>query len=144
MAGELYKFMSSDADGIAADYTATQLTIIPHEVIPIRSGYVQRKIKYDDNNSVVNTFGQKAQFLVELRFKLLEPAEAGPVFEFYMDSNKAWGMQNTFEWVSPDLWPVMGYTYIARFWSEEIETLIRNQADFQTLLLWLEGYKEPA
>ena len=138
MAGELYNYLPSD---VSADYTAEQLTLVPQQVMPVRAGWAQKKVEYDDRNVAVNTFGQNAKILAELRFNYLEDSEMGTLFDLYLNGAKAWGMQNTFEWVSPNVWPVDGYTYIVRFWSEQIEALIRYVHGFQSLLLWLEGYK---
>jgi hypothetical protein len=140
MAGELWRYLTETT----ADYTAEQLSLDPIKVMPVSAGYRQAKIEYDDNHAAVATFGLHPKMLVGLQFGHLSDTDMGTLMDFYLNYNKARGQERTFEWDPPARWPVSGVVYVARFWADNIEALIRPVfGGFSELRLFLEGYIAP-
>ena len=94
-----------------ADYTSRELNVTPQNVLPEEGSKKQTKKEFDDGSIAVVTLSGQTRFNVSLQWDVLTHEDAGEILNFYHDSTKANGMENTFYWRHP----IDGHIYVARF-----------------------------
>jgi len=94
-----------------ADYTTTELNVTPQRVLPIAASKNQELLFTDDENPLVINIEDTTVYRVDLIFNHITLADADTLMDFWIDTSKANGMENTFYWRHP----TDGYTYVARF-----------------------------
>jgi hypothetical protein len=103
-----------------ADYTATELTITPNNILIEEGQKRQYFHEYDSGDiEVVTTAG--SFFTVKIQWDWLSYTDAATILDFFHDSTKANAKKNTFYW----LHPVDGNTYVVRFGTDltQIDTV---------------------
>jgi hypothetical protein len=98
-------------DTITADYTTETLNISPQQVMKIPGTKAQVVHKCDDGSVSVVSESDTSAFQVQCQWNHISETDHATIMDFYHDSSKANGMENTFKW----LHPVDGYTYVVRF-----------------------------
>ena len=93
------------------DYTATTLNVNPTRIVPEAGLKHQRVFLADDTSEKVITYSSTSQFTVELQWSRISDADAGTIFDFFHDTNKANGYAKSFWWPHP----LDGYTYTVKF-----------------------------
>lgn len=122
-----------------ADYTATELVITPQNVMVEKGAKNQISYEMDDGTYYVVSLSD-SYFTIQLQWDWLSLADAETILDFYHDSNKANGMENTFYWEHP----LDGNTYVARFISELSRTDSHkkpNAKEVGTISIRIEGVK---
>lgn len=94
-----------------ADYTLRELKVTPQNVMPEEGSKKQVKKEFDDGSMAVTTLSGQTRFNVSLQWDVLSNADAGEILDFYHDSAKANGQENTFYWRHP----IDNHVYVARF-----------------------------
>ena len=103
--------MHSYLGNVAADYTATELTVTPTTVLTTAGDKVQYIHEFDDGSISVVTANSTSIFNVELQWDLISDADRATITDFWHSNTKAGGRENSFYW----LHPLDGYTYTVRF-----------------------------
>jgi len=134
---EIYDYVSS----IAADYTATELAVIPQRVMTEVADKKQVLHEYDSGVMDVISFSDTTFFNVTLVWEAITESDAGTIFDLYADSAKANGREKTFYFQHPD-----GHTYTVRFLGplQRIYTpslIAGGRRGIDTLTLRVEGRK---
>ena len=107
------KTMADYLSAVTADYTTTELTIKPHNILQEDGEKQQFVHEFSDGQRGVVTMCDDSIFKVTLEFHNLEPTDEGTIKDLYHDSSKANAMARSFYWVHPD--PDDGNTYTVRF-----------------------------
>lgn len=107
---EIYDYLSS----VTADYVASDLTTQSHGEIIETGGVNGEIIEYDDNSETRIVWDDDSVFYVNFQLNALVPSDAGTIFDWYNDKNKANGIYKSFYWVHP----TDGHTYTVRFNTE--------------------------
>lgn len=132
MAGLIKDYLST----ATADYTTTQLSVTPQNVVVEQFDKAQEVLELDDENVFVITYSSTPKVKVTLQWsEWLSAADAATIIDFWADTAKANGRARTFQWCHP----TDGYTYVARFLSDISRTLNRPYTVPQVTLL-IEGY----
>ena len=121
-----------------ADYTATTLSISPHDMLVEEGQKRQYFHEFDSGDlDVVTTSG--SFFTVQLQWDFLNNADAAAILDLYHNTAKANGKKKTFYW----LHPVDGNTYVVRFNSDlsQIETADRLSKSTEQITFKIEGVK---
>jgi hypothetical protein len=104
---EMYDYLSD----LVADYTTTELTVAPQQVITERGDKSQVVHKFDDGSVAVVSISDDNYFTVTLVWDMISKSDAGTIIDLWHDSSKANGRENTFYWDHP----TDGHTYTVRF-----------------------------
>ncbi len=102
----MYRYLSA----VTADYTSTEIDIVPQETLTELLEKKQVMHEYDDGSIDVVSFSDSVFFTVTLQWDTIVEEDAAIIFDFYASSTKANGIERTFYITLPD-----GYTYTARF-----------------------------
>ena len=98
---------------VAADYSATTLTLVARGVAK-EIGYRNQETLYaDDNSDVVISYSSDPLFWLEIPWSALSQADADTIIDFYMDSAKANCRARSIQYTHAD-----GYTYTVKFVSD--------------------------
>ena len=135
MAGELYNFLPL----LSADI-ATEVTADIQRIIQLTVYYDQEKIKFSDLNSFTLDHDDSAIITASFDLKGLSSSTFGNIMDLFANSSKANGMENTFTFVSPNVWPFEAYKYTVRFWNPELEQLSEYDPGFGTITFKFEGF----
>jgi hypothetical protein len=134
MAGEMKDYLSA----VAADYTTTELTVDPHEVLFEGGAFRQKSFEMDDVSVRVTTRSVTPVFFARLKYNYLVVADSNTIFDMYFDTAKAKGRARTFYW--PHI--TDGNTYTVRFWCDlERGIYVPNRIKIQEITLKIEGIK---
>ena len=107
-AKEMFDYLSA----VAADYVATNLTIKPQSILQERGEFNQVVHKGDDASREVVTLGSTTPiFYVVYNYSALNESDIGTIFDFYFDTNKAYGMARSFQFTHP----TDGHVYTVQF-----------------------------
>ncbi len=135
-AKEMYDYLSS----VTADYTTTELSVAPQEILTSIGTKSQVVHKFDDGSVSVISLSDSSYFDVFLQWNIISDSDAGTIMDFWHDTSKANGMENTLYWQHP----TDGHTYTVRF----MEPLRRvqkggvvNYQEVSQVKLRVEGYK---
>ncbi len=86
---------------LAADYSATEFTVDPQDVIPI-SGEKDIEIhKFPGRSEERIIMSEDSRFWVKLQWRYLSEADHSTIFDFYHDSAKGCATAKSFYWVPP-------------------------------------------
>lgn len=96
-----------------ADYTATTLSITPQETLEEQGQKKQKAHEFDDGALSVVNLSSANYFKVTLQWNIISDTDAWVILDFWQDSAKANGRENTFYWEHP----TDGNTYVVRFMS---------------------------
>ena len=102
----MYHYLSS----MTADYTTTELDIVPHKILIETADKKQAIHEYDDGSIDVVSFSDTIFFNVALQWDAIPVADAATILDFYASSTKANGRERTFYITLPD-----SHTYTVRF-----------------------------
>jgi hypothetical protein len=105
--------MDNFLSAVAADYTATELTVSPTTVMPVVGDKVQYLHDFDDGSISVVTASNQSIFDLELQWEYIGSADHATIFDFYHDPVKANARARTFYWTNP----VDAKSYTVRFLS---------------------------
>lgn len=94
-----------------ADYTATELSVTPQDILPVNPVKNQLMLWTDAEAPHVINIDDDSVFTVNLSFKYISDADAKTIMDFWITDSIANGKENTFYWVHP----TDGETYVARF-----------------------------
>lgn len=110
---EMYDYLSGVT--VTPDYTGSTLQLFPHG-ITIEDSSDQNIIIYtaDDNSEERISLDDDPIFTVTLSWKVLSEDDAGILFDFYNDPNKANKTQRSFYWLHKGELTDQ-HTYVARF-----------------------------
>lgn len=132
MAGLAKDYLSTGT----ADYTTTQFSVKPKDVMFETGTFRQKAVRYDDGTVQVLSRSDTPDFFFRLVWPTVTVADAKTIFDFYFDTNKGKGHARTFEFPHP----IDGNTYIVRFWSG-MERSIRYLQGISEITLKVEAYK---
>jgi hypothetical protein len=104
---EMYDYLST----VTPTYTATILSVTPQMVLPATGKKSQVLHEFDDGSIGVISKSSSSYFDVSLQWDILISSDAGIIMDFWHDTNKANGMENSFYWQHP----ADGHTYVAHF-----------------------------
>ena len=96
---------------ITADYTAETLNISPQNVMKVPGKKSQVVHEIDDNSIAVISESDDSFFEVALQWDHITESEHANIMDFWHNTSKANGMENTFKWDHP----LDGETYVVRF-----------------------------
>ena len=120
-AKEMYDYLTT----VTADYSATTLSVAPHEVLSEMGGFSDIIFTSDDGTTEERiAISPVPYFNVTLIWRAVSDSDAGTIQDFYYDTAKAYGRTRTFKWQHPS----DGHTYVARFLSETLERLLYPHA----------------
>lgn len=117
-AKEIYDYFTGT---VTADYTTAHLTLKARGDVKERSGYRQKK--YDPDNGgrpTVITLSTTPVCYLDIPWGALSKEDSGTIYDFYMDSSKAYGMSRSFYYDHHD-----GHNYTVIFDNDVIERLQR-------------------
>ncbi len=97
-----------------ADYTATELSVTPQNVLPVTGSKNQQLLWLDDGAPYPINIDDATTYQVNLSWDYVTVDEAGTIMDMWGDQSKANGMANTFYWQHP----TDGVTYVVRFISK--------------------------
>lgn len=103
--------MDNFLSAVAADYTATELTVSPTTIMPVTGDKTQYVNEFDDGSISVVTANNQSIFDIELQWEYISSADHTTIFDFYHDATKANARENTFYWTHP----IDGNSYTVRF-----------------------------
>lgn len=98
MTQEMWDYLSTAAS--TADYTATELTVDPQQVLVERGKKNQFVHLGDDDSEEIVTLGSQSVFHVDLQWNVLDETDAGTVIDFYHDTGKGNGIARSFRWIN--------------------------------------------
>jgi len=104
---EMYDYVST----VTPDYSATTLSLTPHNVMSELSEKNQVIHTADDNSEERISLSDDNIFRVTLAWEVITESEAGTIVDFYYDSAKGNGIARTFKWNHP----TDDHTYVVRF-----------------------------
>lgn len=107
---EMYDYLST----VTPTYTTTTLSISPQGELRYAGRFPQNTHITDDGVPHTISKGSVPYFDVFIRWDILTSSDAGTVMDFYLDANKAKGMEKSFYWDHP----VDGHTYVAMFMTD--------------------------
>jgi hypothetical protein len=93
--------MSDYLSDVAADYTAEELDIPPHNEISFSGEKEQFVHKFSDGQRGVVTMSSTSYFTVTLEWYRLGPDNAGFIMDLFHNENKANGIARSFYWKHP-------------------------------------------
>ena len=131
--------MSTYLDTKTADYTATELTIAPHNMLTEEGQKRQYFHEYDGGDLEVITTSDSF-FTVGIQWDWLSYDDADLILDFYHDAAKANAKQNTFYW----LHPIDDNTYVVRFATDlsQVDNVEKPTAkEIPQITLRVEGVK---
>ncbi len=105
------KNMADYLSEVTADYTTTELSVAPHNILYEEVDKNQNVHRADGGNIAVASLSSTALFKVTLQWIGITESDAGTIFDMWTDSSKANGREKTFYWQHP----TDGNTYTARF-----------------------------
>jgi len=109
--------MSTYLSDVTADYTTTELSISPQNVM-VEEGRKQQYIhEYDDGTLDVITTSDSF-FLITIQWDWVTDSDADIIVDFFEDDVKGYGTSRTFYWHHP----VDGNVYTVRFASDIVPT----------------------
>lgn len=123
----------------SADYSATQLTIAPQNILQEQVSFNQKSFNFDDESVAILTRSTTPIFKVTVQWDVLTATEANTILDFYCDPLKAKGIARSIEWPHP----VDPYTYIVHFWDDSMAREIRYLHSIKQATLKVIGYKAP-
>lgn len=133
---EMYDYLSDTT----ADYTTTELSIKPQNVLPHNGSKQQIYHRFDSGKRVVVSLSDNSFFEPVVDWGIQTPEDAGTILDMYHDTAKANGGENTFYWVHPK----DGHTYVARFLEppvKEYDAKFPNHIRINPTRLSIEGRK---
>lgn len=102
--------MSTFLSTKVADYTLTEMTLAPQQIMEEKGDMVQHLHQYDDGDfDVVTTSG--SSFRLTMKWDYMTFSDASTLLDFW--HNKTNGREKTFYFVHP----TDGNTYVARFFT---------------------------
>jgi len=104
---EMYDYLAA----VTADYTTTELSIIPHNIIVEAGEKTQFIHKFSDGQKGIVTLSSTSRFSVTLQWDILSRANEGTIVDLWHDENKANGIACSFYWQHP----TDGHTYTVKF-----------------------------
>lgn len=107
---EMYDYLST----VTPTYTTTTLSITPHGELKYIGKKSQVVHNFHGGGIGVISFNDSPYYDVFIEWQILTSSDHGTIMDFYMDANKANGMENSFYWAHP----VDGHTYVAQFMSD--------------------------
>ena len=113
----MYDYLSSATPGYDAF-----LGVEPQEVLPEISEKDQTILEGDGREKIIISHSDDSIFYLTLRWRYLEDTDAGVIFDFFNDSNKANGMVRSFKLAHP----TDGHNYVIRFVEPKITRLINS------------------
>ena len=96
---------------ITADYTTETLNIAPQKIMKVPGKKAQSVLECDDGSVSVVSESETSYFQVQCQWDHLSETDHATIMDFWHNSSKANGMENTFKWDHP----TDGYTYVVRF-----------------------------
>ena len=90
------KDMDDYLSSATADYTATEITLVAHNVIVESPQWDQEVIRYSGGRREVLTFNANLYFKVQAQYNNLSQSDAGILFDFFNDSAKGYGTARSF------------------------------------------------
>jgi len=96
---------------VTPDYAATTLAAVAHGESYEEAAVNGEVVEGDDGSEEYLVFDDDPVFYYGYKLNALTPSDAGPIFDFFCDKNKANGNFRTFKWTHP----TDGHTYTARF-----------------------------
>lgn len=121
-------------ESVNADYTATQLSVDPQEVMGL-SGEPEVEIHRGRGASEERVIlSSTPLFRVNLRWRYLSEADHSTLFDFYFDPVKACGIARSFEWVCPAQY--CSHTLVTRF-DMRWESFMANYKNYSIASLYL-------
>lgn len=135
------KTMADYLSEVTADYTATELTIKPHQVLPEAGDKNQSDHAFSDGQRGVVTIGDGDSFFtVALLWLYLSASDEGTIKDLFHDSSKANARARSFYWEHP----TDGNTYTVKFLSNlttEISARFPDRKSIQQVRLNVLGVK---
>jgi len=109
------KEMADYLSNATADYTAMELSLVPQHLITEIGGIGHQKIfDADDDNDIVISYEDTPEFFIAMGYRGLSEDDAGLLFDFFFNPDKANGWAKSFYWQHP----TDGHIYTARFDSD--------------------------
>lgn len=135
MLKEMYDYLSE----VTPDYTTTELSVTPQDILEEEGEKTQKIHKFDDGSITVVDISSSVYFTVTLQWKYISETDSGTIVDLWNDTNKANGMKRTFYWQHPS----DGHTYVARFLTPLKRGYIGNSKQHQinNVRLRIEGKK---
>lgn len=103
----LYSYLST----VTPDYSTTTLNVAPQNSIEIYSDKTQIVLYTDANTTLVVDINSDPRFRIILNWEKLNTSDSGTIMNFWRDSAKANGSENTFKWYNH----ADSHTYVVRF-----------------------------
>lgn len=132
MAGDMKDYLSV----AIADYSTTQLSVAPKNIMIEEGEFRQSVVEFDDVSVGVITKSTVPIYYLHLQWPFLTESDAETIFDIYFDTAKAKGKARTIEFPHP----LDTYTYIVRFWTN-LSRQIRYWRSITDIILKVEGYK---
>jgi hypothetical protein len=135
------KTMADYLSSVTADYTTTELSINPHDVLVESGGKNQSVHIFSDGQRGVVTIGDgDSTFEATCLWNNLSVSDEGTIKDFFHDTGKAYGLSRSFYWQHP----TDGNTYTVKFLSgliTEIRGRVPGRKSVQQLRLHVIGVK---
>lgn len=139
MTGDMHNYLPVKV----ADYTATTLSLTPHNVMDDEGGRPVQLNETDSGTHEAILLAGSTTFTVTLEWENMTAVEAGLVMDFYLDAGDgvttfgkgAYGSR-TIQWTHP----TDGHTYVARFLGKlKRSTRSAGLRDIKSVQLLIEG-----
>jgi len=135
MAGTMYDELN-EVDSAEPDY-AIPLSVSPQRTLVEKATRRQKVYLMDDGSPVVIERGDGSiTFIVTLVWPSISVSDARIIFDYWTDSNKADGMNNTFAWNHPD----DSHQYSVRFMTNIAKEIRENVGGIQTVQILVEKW----
>ena len=109
VAKEMYDYLSE----VTVDYTLSELTIAPTNILVESAEKEQFVHKFSDGQRGVVTMSSNTHYIVTLQWDMLSLSDEGTIRDLWNDENKANGIAKSFYWDHPR----DGHTYTVKFLS---------------------------
>jgi len=93
--------MADALSNVVADYTTTELSVTPQNIMTEQADKNQRIYTADDGSITVVSKSSITIFTVTLQWDYLSSTDAATVSDFFFSATKGNGMERTFYWQHP-------------------------------------------